>query len=108
MGQRAFYRRMTVIAAALWVLGAVVGLGWIWLVSSLGDAGCEHRDGDSNYGELTWSLFPPGSKCTWTVSQNGVDEVEGPSWHGTAYLVSMVIGAGATALIFRASRETGQ
>jgi hypothetical protein len=76
--------------AVLWLLGAVAGIGWVGLVSFFGDAWCER--GDSNYGQLSWSVLPPGHTCTWTAQDNGFDATEGPGWQGSAYIIVMAVG----------------
>ena len=99
-------KRIGVLAlASFWFLGAVAGIGWVVFVSSFGDLWCAHSEGDSNFGKLRWSLLPPGHTCTWTERANGFDDVEGPGWQGSTYIVGMALVGGATVVAVRRARD---
>jgi hypothetical protein len=88
---------IAVVAVVLGSCGALlllIGLGWAVLVHLLGSNVCQL--GDSNYGELSWSVLPPGPVCTWTAERDGFDYVEGPSHVVSVWLlVIAAIGAAA-------------
>jgi hypothetical protein len=74
---------------------AGIGIGWGIAIEVLDDGYCEQ--GDSNYGELSWSVVPPGPVCTWTAEANGLDEVRGPTPVMSIWLAA-VVGLGALAV----------
>ena len=74
-------------SAFVCVVVTILGLGGLLLINFEGDLGCELSGSDSNYGELTWSLVPPGPACTFTSEVNGVDKVDGPSPVTSIWLV---------------------
>jgi hypothetical protein len=62
-----------------WLAVTLLGVTAIWARAWVGDLGCEANQGDSNYGELQWSMLPPGPKCVFTEEANGYAATEGPS-----------------------------
>jgi hypothetical protein len=49
-----------VFVSFCWLVVAGAGSAYGALVVFEGDLYCEHPSGDSDYGELTWSVLPPG------------------------------------------------
>ena len=86
---------VAVLAFLAWFGTVVVGLGVLAIVSFLGDGYCDRLDGPSNpnLGRLTWSVLPPGPRCTWTEEENRFDAVEEP---GPVYSIwaAAVVGLG--------------
>ena len=87
----------------MWVVGLVLGVGWVTLLSVLGNLACPHETSDSNYGTLRWSLIPPGSKCVWTEERNGLEDEDGPGLTGTAYVSAMAVGAALVVVLRKAA-----
>jgi hypothetical protein len=80
-----------VLLGGAWLLVASTGLAYAALITFLGDVGCEHEVGDSNYGEFSWSVFPPGPVCTWTPRLHGFSEKQGPTVVTSVWLVTLVV-----------------
>jgi len=65
-------------------LWAVASVGWILLIAAeralMGPTSCEYQDGDSYYGEASWTWLPPGATCEWHLRIDGrtVDVIEQP------------------------------
>ena len=93
------------MAAAIgWFLLLFAGIGVFAIVALAGDAVCASpRYGDSNYGRMTWSVLPPGHRCTYTRELNGYDDKPGPSLYPSAYLLVLVVSG---ALVLRVARQT--
>lgn len=65
------------VCATLWMAAAG---GWVGLLAVervfMGDLSCPMSQDISEYGEATWSWFPPGVTCTWRdVSFRGSEHV---------------------------------
>ena len=80
------------IAIGLWSLTLLVGLGYAVLVNSLGSMYCEPFEGSSQYGELRWSVWPPGPTCSFTQSVHGFSETRGPTPVMTIWIAAIGIG----------------
>mgnify|MGYP003117068471 CR=1 FL=1 len=67
---------MLAVAGALWALTTV---GWLGLMAAdralMSDTSCVLVEYGSDYGEATWSWFPPGVTCTWDLRPRGLDLV---------------------------------
>ena len=79
------------LAATLFV--ALAGLAWATVVVD-DELYCELEQGDSNFGTVSWSLLPPGPKCTYTVAMNGLDRVEGPGPVTSIWVSALVMATG--------------
>ena len=87
----------------LWGAVLCFGLAWAGMIELQDDLGCEHSAGDSNYGEQSWSVLPPGPVCSWTAETNGFDEVRGPTPGMSVWLLVLVtLGA---LVVWRARRS---
>jgi hypothetical protein len=98
-------RVLVAVAAVLnWVGLVAIGSAWIVYVQVAGDLRCQHPlAGDSLYGELRWSKWPPGPTCTWTKEAVGFDDVRGPSPVMSIWLVAVaVLGLVAVLMVRRA------
>ena len=71
---------------------AVVGVLYGLLLQFVGDQACPTPGRDSDWGSLSWSVLPPGPRCTWTEELNGVDRVEGPGPVMSIWLVTLALG----------------
>ncbi len=81
-----------VLLISVWVLFLVIGVGYAAMVILLGSAYCEPFEGSSQYGELRWSLWPPGPTCSFTKSVHGFSETRGPTPVMTMWLVGLAVG----------------
>lgn len=103
--------RLWRVSAVLLVLGwtglLLLGLGWRAFVAA-DDLYCEHSTGDSNFGELSWSIVPPGPVCTWTTERNGFDERYGPTPVMSIWLLALLVIGGLVVWVTRRawSRQT--
>ena len=62
-------RTRLVLSGGLAAVSAAILALWTWYAASGSNTYCELEGGsDSEYGSLSWSLIPPGPKCTWTGS----------------------------------------
>lgn len=78
--------------AGAFVLVALVGTAWGALVIAQDDFYCPHPTRDSDYGELSWSVLPPGPQCTWsTESGNHVDDARGPTPVMSVWLATLAV-----------------
>lgn len=75
-----------------WCTITLAGLGAATWVALLGDMGCEA--GDSNYGDLEWSVVPPSPRCVWTERENGFAAKEDPSLGWSLWLVVVAATSG--------------
>jgi hypothetical protein len=83
-------------------LALAVG-GVLYLSYVDGDATYCALDGaDSNYGEASLSLWPPGPECEYTASLNGVDRVDSP---GPATSIWIVTVAAMTVVLVSTRRS---
>jgi len=97
-------RRVYAIAIVAWVVIATVGVGWAFLIEVLDFGYCESSVGDSNFGELSWSVFPPGPVCSWTVASNGFADTRGPTPVMAAWLLTLAVLGLLTIRLGRAAR----
>jgi hypothetical protein len=51
---------VAVLAVLSWIGLAAIGIGWAVVIETLDSGYCEHEQGDSNDGEQSWSVMPPG------------------------------------------------
>lgn len=65
----------------------LTGMGAAAWVALLGDLGCEA--GDSNYGDLEWSVVPPSPRCVWTEEENGFTAEDDPSLAWSVWLLAV-------------------
>ena len=81
---------VAVAAVLVWFGALTLGLGAIAVLEL--DAGllCERAGSDANYGQVEWSLLPPGPRCRWTEEINGVDAVEEPGPLTSIWLAALV------------------
>jgi len=89
---------VVVVAATAWFAVLLMGLGYAVLLQLLGDAACSLDPSGSNYGELGWSVVPPGPTCTFTHELHGIDEVRGPTPVMSVWILVLVAGAVALVL----------
>ena len=68
---------------------ALAGVGYGVLLDFIGDAACPTPGRDSQWGRLSWSVLPPGPKCTWTEPLHGIDRVDGPGSVMSLWLVGL-------------------
>lgn len=87
----------------LWVALLCFGLAWAGIIELQDDLGCEHAAGESNYGEQSWSVLPPGPVCSWTAEVNGVDDVRGPTPVMSAWLPTLFMLG--TLVVWRARQD---
>src|SRR5262245_49890626 len=69
------------VAAILGWLGLfLVGMVTVVALNTFGDVvACDHPTNDSDYGEVHWSIFPPGPYCVWSRERgNVVDDTSEP------------------------------
>lgn len=78
------------LALVVYVLTLLTGMAAAVLVEMAGQF-CEWPEGDSNYGAVTWSAFPPGPGCTWTEERNGVDARHDPTPGESAAVVIWLV-----------------
>lgn len=88
---------VAVAAFLVWFGALAMGLGAVAVVELGGGVFCERANSDSNYGEMEWSLLPPGPRCRWTEEFNGVDTAEGPGPLMSVWLAA-VVGLGGLAV----------
>jgi hypothetical protein len=89
-----------------WVLWVVVGVAGIAVVDASSDLWCEHEAGDSEFGELSWSIVPFGPVCTWHQRVNGFDERRGPYPFGTIWVLGVAAGPVAYVLVRRHEHDS--
>ena len=92
------------LAIGAWALVLLVGLGYAALVQLSDDTYCPPFEGSSQYGELDWSVLPPGPTCTFTADVHGFDEVRGPTPVMSVWLAVLVVGPAVCLALVRASR----
>ena len=75
--------------------------------SIVGDAGCELGSGSSVFGEASRSWLPPGTTCTYDLSNYGLsaDVVIGPSPLRLLVLAVALVGLPVLAYLRRLLRE---
>jgi hypothetical protein len=74
------YHLRAVVLGAVALVFTLCLLLLAWVVDFLDFMNCAVDGFDSNYGELEWSVLPPGPQCVYTEEVNGFDAVVGPSW----------------------------
>jgi hypothetical protein len=98
MGRRAETGRLLLILGwAAWMLCVLAAAAGVLLTTAAGDLNCLHRSriqGDSNYGDVTWSWLPLGPECTWTEESNGVDDFQGAAWGPTLFVAALLVTGG--------------
>lgn len=93
-----------VVIGLAWFIIAAIGTGYGLLVWDMGEMYCPIEQGLSTYGELSWSILPPGPVCTFTPDVHGFDEVRGPYPVMSIWLLVLVIGAVAFVVARRRGR----
>lgn len=96
-------------------LTALVILGWAAILSMtlayvvawtyFGDLSCEAFPDTSSYGEVVWSVVPPGPICTFTEANNGFDEVRGPSPVMSILIFLLIAGGVLVAMLLRSPAD---
>jgi hypothetical protein len=84
------WRILAGVAVLGWFCVLLIGIGWAMLILVLDWGYCNR--GDSVYGQLRWSLVPPGPTCTWTVEADGFDAYQGPTAVMSIWLATLVAG----------------
>lgn len=82
---------------------ALIGVAYGLFVEYADGLTCPTPGADSNWGELSWSVLPPGPRCTWSEELNGIDRVEGPGPVMSSWIVAV---AGLSVGLMRAHRRT--
>jgi hypothetical protein len=94
------------VAAGMLAVGwaglLLIGLAWGSLVVVMGDTYCEHPTRSSDYGNLSWSIVPPGPQCSWGSGPG--TEVEGPTPVMSIWLVLLLVVGGLTLWVARHGR----
>jgi hypothetical protein len=90
------------LAVLGWAFVLVIGLAWLILILGLDWGYCGR--GDSTYGELSWSLLPPGPTCTWTKEADGFDAHQGPTAVMSLWLLSLLAGGLVARLLVRTAQ----
>jgi hypothetical protein len=91
-----------------WLAVLLLGVAYGAMVQMLGSAYCEPVPGSSTYGELDWSIAPPGPTCTFTADIHGFDAVRGPYPVMSVWLAVLAIGGVlCVALLRRAHTRSG-
>jgi hypothetical protein len=98
-------RLLAYLAVALWFLVLFVGVAYGASIVALGNGYCEPFEGGSTYGELRWSVWPPGPTCTFTAEVHGFDEVRGPYPVMSIWLAALVAGGVLCVSLLRRSRS---
>jgi hypothetical protein len=80
---------------------ALIGIAYAMILSDV--TACATPGADSNWGELSWSVLPPGPRCTFTEEANGSDRVEGP---GPGMSIWIAVLVGLAAVLGRGYRRT--
>jgi len=89
-GERPIPDPLAAIALSItWVMIALAGWGFALFIQFFGDSFCER--GDSNYGDMRWSLLPPGPVCKWTEQRNGFAASDGPGPLTSVWLVVLLV-----------------
>lgn len=87
-------RQIAWTAAFMATIGlALIGAGYGTLLALVDGFACPTPGADSEWGELSWSVLPPGPRCTWTAELHGVDRVEGPGPVTTLWLLILAVMA---------------
>lgn len=102
---RAHWSTSVVLIGLAWFIIAAIGIAYGLNVWDMGSMYCPVEQGASTYGELSWSILPPGPVCTFTVDVHGFDEVRGPYPVMSIWLLVLVIGTVAFAVARRRARE---
>ncbi len=79
-----------------------IGLAWASYVIVTGPLYCEHPTESSKYGDLSWSILPPGPQCSW-ASGHGT-EVQEPTPVMSIWLVLLLVLGGLTLWVARRGR----
>jgi len=80
---------------------ALVGIAYAMVLDDF--FACPTPGADSDWGRLSWSVFPPGPRCTFTEELNGIDRVDGP---GPGMSIWLVVLAALTVVLAREYRRT--
>lgn len=93
-----------ILIGLVWFIVAAIGTAYGLLVWDMDSMYCPVEQGVSTYGELSWSILPPGPVCTFTADVHGFDEVRGPYPVMSIWLLVLVIGAVAFVVARRRAR----
>lgn len=114
MEDRRRSKRLTALAVGiLWCTIATPGLVGALLISYSEPVYCAAPTdaGGSVYdiGELSWSVVPPGPRCTWTNRPGGIDRTQGPSPVWSMWvLILLVLGSLGMRALCRSIRVPGE
>ncbi len=76
------------LLVAGWCLLLSLPVLWVAYNEFMGVTACEHPRFDSNYGELSWSVLPPGRVCRFANLPDGRPvETSGPHLYMSLYLL---------------------
>lgn len=100
-------RMLGAALAVAWLLTLAAGMGYALLVQLRGSTYCEPSEGSSQYGDLSWSVLPPGPTCRFSQEVHGFDATRGPTPVMSIWIAALLLGACVIlvlALIARGSR----
>lgn len=101
---RVYWSTSVVLIGLAWFIIAAIGTAYGLLVWDMGELYCPVEQGASTWGELSWSILPPGPVCTFTADVHGFDEVRGPYPVMSIWLLVLVVGAIAFVVARRRAR----
>jgi hypothetical protein len=92
--------RRSRLVVAIWCFALSMPVFWVAHNELMGVTACEHPDFDSNYGDLSWSLFPPGRVCRFDAmpEYGRPAETFGPHIYLSLYLAIVAV---AGVILFR-------
>lgn len=93
------WRVAAAVLAVGWAGVLLLGLAWGSFVVLADDLYCERTPGSSDYGDLSWSIVPPGPQCSWP----GAD-VRGPTPVMSAWLLFLLALGGLAVWLARHGR----
>jgi hypothetical protein len=94
-GRRHLRIAIAFVAALAWLGLLAIGVLVMVAIEVAPELWCDHPLHDSDYGEMSWSILPPGPMCTWSVENgNLVNDTRGPGPAFSLWLLSLV-GSGA-------------
>lgn len=84
---------LALLATLGWTGIAFLGTGYGVFLQAMGDAGCPTHLGSSEYGDFSWSLVPPGPRCTFDEAEHGFSETRGPGPVMSVWLIGLAATA---------------
>lgn len=101
---RAYWSTSAILIGLAWLAVAAIGVAYGLHVWRTGDVYCQVAPKVYDYGELSWSVLPPGPVCTFTADAHGFDGVRGPYPVMSIWLLVLVVGAVAFVVARRRAR----